>query len=391
MSSSRASFGKGARVGGEERLAHHLEVGEKRVRARVAARLKALGARQSLAGQGDHPAQRLARVLALGQRGGFGDDDGGALERTIERGGVGQPLLGRRQRVGQPHQVTVVAGEDGVAKQGQRALGDRLVDEGVAVAVRAHPGAEAPGQREGVGIERAERILERGVQAALRAWDDVEQDVLEIVEAGLDLVEHLGLLAALHGVLPQRFHGRPQHAVFVVLLALGGPEAVARLEAGARFGEEPLGGAPSCFGRVGGEDVAELDLTQRGQHFVARGAAFAQLGQDGRQRLGHARRPAFALAPGQLAGPLDVLGEVDELEVEGERTRDLGRRLGVERAGARRERLARFLAVLFPRPLGRQAHRLHVLEEGLSTVRTEHLAQGVSDQPHVVCESFAPS
>ncbi len=252
---------------------------------------------------------------------------------------AGQLLLVARDRleqlgrdvgeaVGDAHGAGEVAHFVAVAGRGERAgVVERGVDRvgtsiGVAVLVAADPGAER--ERRDLGIDAGDEPAQLGLDAGRV----VEQHALEEPETVADLVDHARAALADLVRLPERRDLLEQSTLDAG--ATGGRQVVL-VEAAQQLPHAHLRGertATGRLGRVGGQHELDADLLgERAQPKIV-DAHSSELGDGVGQRL--ARRVTVVLAGAAATDAVQLLGEVDELEVERERAQHIGASARVE-------------------------------------------------------------
>jgi hypothetical protein len=225
---------------------------------------------------------------------------------------VGAQLVDDRQRVAQ--RVGVLELEDGERGRRQHV--------GVAVAVAADPAAEA--QRAGVDGEVDAEPRELVDQRLERVGHRVAVQLVEVVDGVARLVDHVGLGHAQLVALPQELDELLEAALDAALRGFAdGPLAL--VEEGRDLAQLGQHRAPRGLGRVGREDRAHRQVGDVGAQLA---------GPDVRARdpLDGLRQPRPALhARGlQLAGAVDLLGHVGQVEVGREGAHEADRRERVD-------------------------------------------------------------
>ena len=270
----------------------------------------------------------------------------------------------------------------------QRLLGRGDRNRGVAVAVAADPAREA---QEAVGHRRAGVMAGHG---ALERGRDLGGEIverrLEVVEAVPDLVHGVGTVGARLFRLPQR-HQLLAQCLERCALLLGCPrlgiERPQQLRDPRQLGEHR---APLGLGRVRGEDRLDQQPVDERRELGLGDARVPQLADRGLDRLGHrpARARGFALAPAQHAHALALLGQVDELEVRGERLQHAAR-LGERQAfDPLQQPLAGCLVPGAVR-LGQGTHLLDEVEERLALLLDDRLPEQVPEPVDVLAQTVA--
>jgi hypothetical protein len=245
-------------------------------------------------------------------------------DRLPERVADVDPAAVLAQHAGESLQRVEVLLDDDRALAFERVGGHLGRDERVAVAVRPGPRAELEqfGHVD-VGVLLVDDVLELLVHLA----DDVEEDVLDVVLDVSRLV--LGLRPAVTDLrrLPEARHLGVDLVPHVLELLVGQPALVDLFEVrrdGAELGFHRL---PARLGRVGRERRFDEHVVEDPLDGLGVGVG---LGQP-LDRLFEPvlERPCLRGLP-VGADPLALLGEVDELEVRGERAGDDARAAGVE-------------------------------------------------------------
>ena len=243
-------------------------------------------------------------VLAAGQpldqrRVLVGGPVGGRPQRCRRRGGQGVEGERRRQPLGGIGQ----SGEYVVGLDVERLAGDRRGDVGVAVSVTADPAAQTHGRwaRSAAGCRRRRRpapTRTRGRRSAPSRTATPSKTAIAVRTSSIG-----------PGFSERQLRGAPERGDLLeqLALALG---LVRQVDGQPHPVDRGDGCPPARLGRVGGQHRVHLELgQQRGQPLRREPA------DDARERVGPVARRA---AP-QGAYALALLGQVDELEVDGER------------------------------------------------------------------------
>ena len=310
----------------QQRVAHQREVGEqlggadvvapglvaaarRQARARVEQLLAHAGELQPVGLLG---VQAPVALVELGQALEVGGQRGlqlGRDARDAHRGGeVGAQLVDDRQRVAQ--RVGVLELQD--VERGRRQ------HVGVAVAVAADPAAEA--QRASVDREVDAEAGELVDQRLERVGHRVAVQLVEVVDGVARLVDDVGLGHAQLVALPQQLDELLEPALDAALRGVAhGPLAL--VEQGGDLAQLGQHRAPRGLGGVGGE---------HGAHREVRDVRAQLAGRDrgARDPLDGLRQPRAALdARGlELAGAVDLLGHVGQVEVGREGAHEADRR-----------------------------------------------------------------
>jgi len=230
-----------------------------------------------------------------------------------------------------------------------------------------------------------------GVQRAVDHRGQAEQRLVEDRQHGTDLVDRAD------GLDPQR-RGEPEQ---LDLLAQPPPDLrVAGRAVLFQFldeaGDPPQRGGhrPAArLGGVGGQHQVHPEPAERLVEPVPVRSG-AELRHGGGQRL--APRALAGGLPEQGAHPLPLLGQVDQVEVDGER---LGDQLGAVQRPPRHQRgdLVRAGAIGGPGPGpggdDRAPQPLHVVEQILPAAVADHLTEQVTEQPDIAphgCRQLLP-
>ena len=208
-----------------------------------------------------------------------------------------------------------VGREDEAALSFERIRGHAGRDERVAVAVAPRPRPEADERRDVVvGQSRA---VERHPDRPVELGDDVEQRVLEVPVDVPNLVLGLGPSDADLSRVPEAGHLGLERRLEAIALVVGQAALVEGLEGLGDRPELRLDGLAPGLRRVGGERRLDHDVVEDPLDGPRIGRV--ELGDGGLDALGE--RPQLLAAP-ELADALALLGEVDQLEVRGERPGD---------------------------------------------------------------------
>ena len=348
-------------VRGERRL-HHGQLRVQRARARVAA-----GPGRGLAGQrrarppqalGDG-AQPLA-VRLLGEPPPELPDGLGQLLRVARERAAEPPVQPLRRDPGghglhQPRRDRLVATEQVLRLEAGGVERDIRGDTRVPVTVRADPRPEPehrgrerrPGAAvagvggEGLAARRAilQRRDQRPVERALEARHGREQRLVEDRERGPDLVERRRRDRAQVAGVPQDRDLLAQPTAEVGVLVRGREGVVELVQQPPDAPQRDQQRAPAGLGGMGGEHGMD---PQAADHRPQRGRSVVRREAGDRLADGVVDRaaPGPAGARPEHADPLPLLGQVDELEVEGERLGHGGRIGDVERGHVGRQPLA---------------------------------------------------
>jgi hypothetical protein len=308
--------------------------------------------------------QRAVRVEAFEHRRGYAH----AVERLRE----------------QPRELRAfgaVALDDDVPLPAQRRRDGRGVRVRIAVHVAAGPVGEAQQPRQGragaVDVDDGafERFVERRHDAVDRVGE-VEVDMFELVEHARSLAGDVG---GLPGAGQRHAQARP------IDLALG------RGARADQIGDQRTHDllllleqdAPRHFGRMRGEHGFDVDARQRGEQDVRADAGLAQAQQNVVQAVG-LRRCTGDLVIAPAPDALHALGDVDHLEIGGERARDGFRGGRVQAVELARQCVERG-GLAAPRD-GCRARRLDAGVEGFAILLDEQFADEAAEPAHVLAQ-----
>jgi hypothetical protein len=273
------------------------------------------------------------------------------------------------------------------AVEAQRLGRDRRCDVRVPVPVAADP----RGQAEPPSGDGQPRIVlgHRGDELGVHAWQHVPERVLHEVEPGADLVGDLGPCGAGPVREPERGDLGPdgclgrgallRQQIVPVEVGQGGGDALELREHAPALG----------LGRVCGDHELDPQGLQQGRHLVAGDAAPAELGHGLADGLADRPRGQLPGTPPKLLDPVDLFGQVDEIEVEREGGRDRARRVGQERRDLLREVSGRARVPSAAR-LGQRADPLLDLQQRRRLLGEQHLAQQVPEQMDRVRQRQVP-
>ena len=316
------AVGLPVRPGGGQGLLDGAQVGEERLGVRVGQVGVALaGGAQPGGGVQQEPAVRLVG-RAVGdlrqQRRLSGAGRGERIEQGL-RGG-GEVAVGG-EGAGDPVAGGLQAAQHVLGLDAHRLAGHLVGDVGVAVAVAADPGPVAD-ERHGPGRADAGALGVQGpVQGTVDVRDDGEDGLVEGRQGGAHLVERVEPGVAQLGGAPEQVDLLQQAAVRLGGLGAALVGAVPGVELGADPQDGGGDGAAAGLGGVGGEHGVELHARDQRVEVLLSPGALAD-GADGRGQ-GLAGRVGGVVALAQRAHALVLLGQVGEVEVDGEGARDL--------------------------------------------------------------------
>ncbi|MDR6117543.1 hypothetical protein QE370_000727 [Aeromicrobium sp. SORGH_AS981] len=359
-------------AGRQHRVAHEREVAHQLVEAEVVATGLVRGVVDETVAGAQQPHAHEAQLETVGLVGIEATDRAprdrqrlGVLREAVEqllagldharrRGHLGEQVVDHRHQLGEPRRVLQV----------QHVERDLRRDVRVAVAVAAGPRAEA--QRSGRRRQLDADARGLPVELVEQARHDLRRDRAQVVDGGTRLVERLGLDDPQLVGLPQQVDQLGQTSL-VGRGVRGGATRV--LEVAHDLGDlaqQPQHRAPARLGGVGGEHGAVLHAGEHVGQLLGRQAAVGEGLLDAPEG---ARERALA-AQRQLLPAVQLLGDVDQLEVQGERPGQHHGALGLQ-AVERLTQLAR------PRagPSREVPHPLHQLEQLRALVAGERLAQ----------------
>ncbi len=310
-----------------------------------------------------------------------------AQEHAVGLAGLAHPGAqlragpGHRQLVVQPLDLAQVQLGRLPARQQADLGGDRRRDVGVAVAVAAHPGAEAHRGR----VERqplAGGVEQRPIQLAQVGGQGVPQDLIEQHQPGPGLVDRGGAPAPQLIGLPDGLDLAPQ--VLRRRRPLLGQQVgpVARRQ---RLGDAPVllqQGPARRLGGVGGQHQLHVQRAHRLVQPLGRHPALQEPGEGlGDGPAGPRRAQALAPQP----HPVLLLGDVGERQEVGEGPGQRHRLGHGQRPQQRPQRLRRL------RPagaglLGQGPHPLHQRVQRGALLGAQGLAQQIAQQAHVLAQ-----
>jgi hypothetical protein len=301
-------------------------------------------------------------------------------------------VFGHAEVALQALQVVFVEAERGLAMHEQRVLGDGRGHGGVAVAVAAHPGAEA---QERGHFERLSRVraLQRLLEVGVDAGHHLPEGMLEVVEAVVDLVEHGGRAAVHFFAQPEGGDLLADAVLHVRALARGQALVFEDLGEAGQAAQLVQDGAPPRFGRMGGEHGLHEQAAQPVLQDVRRHLRLRGQGHRLRDRLlvGADGGLHLALALAQHAQAVVLLRHVHEVEIRRERADDEARLVQAQSFRAVQEGLALRAEVARPAALGPQGLGLgpvflHEGEAGLAFLLAQDLAEHAAQRVDVAAE-----
>ncbi len=268
-------------------------------------------------------------------------------------------------------------------------LGDRGRDVGVPVPVTPDPAPEGEevGHREDLA---GPGPLQGQAEAGLHLWHEVEQGLLEVVQAAADLVEDGGLRVPGVLGLPEGDDELTEPGGLGIALVGRQRAGVQPLE-GLRHLRELQEHRPALGLRgVGGEDRHHRQPRDQRARLVGQHPLVPKPHEGGLHGLGHR-----SVLPPRLVGTLAedpdallLLGQVDEGEVAGEgldHPLGLGQRQRLDAGQKPRPRLG----VSRPVRLGQAAHILDQVEEGLSLLLDDGLPEEVAEPVNLLAKVVA--
>ncbi len=249
----------------------------------------------------------------------------------------------------------------------------RRRDVGVAVAVAAGPGAEAQRPRRLGQLDAHARGL--AVELVEQVGHDLRRDRAQVVHGRPRLVLRLGLHHAQLVGLPQQVDELGQATLDRGRLRRRSPGVLELERHLGDLAQQPQHGPPARLGGVRREHRSVLDLAEHRAQQLRVDAAVGEGLLDAAER----RRERSLGVDGELLPAVQLLGDVDQLEVEGERPREHDGALGLELVeGGAQLRGAR-AAVGSP---GEVAHALDQLEQLGALVAGERLAEQRRELAH---------
>ena len=307
----------------DEGLLHGAQIGQQRVGVAI----REIGVALACGGDpaGDQQHRALVR-LDVGALGGIRGTVLVGVRQTLQqaeqlRGGRGR-VLGQRERLGDPHGGALQAQQDVLRTDRRGLLRDGGGHERVAVAVAAHPRAEADEGTDDGCPAAGSGSLQRIVDAPVDVRDGRVESLVEDCHDGTHLVDRRRLLR------PQRRRA-PERVDLLQHAPLRTPLVRAAVERGIALGEQSHqtsdAGGHRATARLGGmsrEHGVKAHRLQTGE-----GGVVADLRRQAHEGRGHRVGRVLSLrAPVALAQDTHTLvffGEVDEMEVDRERTGDL--------------------------------------------------------------------
>ena len=248
-------------------------------------------------------------------------------------------------------------------------------DVRVAVPVAADPGAEP--DRDLVGRQLDAEAPDLDGDLVEQVGHDAAEQLVEVVDDRACLVDGVGAVQPQLVGLPQQVHDLGEPALEPVLLVAGDPRIVALLE---DLGDGPhlaQDGPPGGLRGVRREHGAQLEPVEDVADEVA---VEVGVGEPGDRPV---QRPARLCSGRELVDPVDLLGDVREVEVGVERAHELDRGDQVEVLEQAGE-LVRGAGPLVAACLLAQApDLLDEVEEILALLAHDGLAEQPAEQPDV--------
>ena len=244
-------------------------------------------------------------------------------ERRLDRQGG----LGDRQRADKFHQLLPMPLQRGRAAGLQGAAGDLVGDEWIAVPIAADPRAEFDEGRYIDGV-LAELSLERLLRLGDQFRCDLEQRLVEKVQAPGYFLLHIGLLQAQFAGQPQQFDLVAQRIHQRRAFARRPPR---RLEIHQQPVDAPMPlqhGDALGLGGMGGEHRAHTQLAQLRADGLGRHTALRSRGDHLCEGARHMLRPAIGIDLAALAHRTVLLGNAQQLEHHALRLQRAGKTIG---------------------------------------------------------------
>ncbi len=263
-----------------------------------------------------------------------------------------------------------------------------LVTQRVAVAVAADPRSE-PDEGRHLRRSRARAISgQRRLRPSVDLRHHCKEHVVEGRHRGAYLVQRPGALGPQLGRPPQHVDLLEQTPAYLRLLRGAQPGVVAAVQ---QLGDAPDAGGdrpPTCLGGVRSENGSELQTRQQP---LGLGAAVQPRHLLDRRGDRAGQWPVGLVGRTQRADPVVFLGDIDKVEVDGERAGDI---LGPLDPPGRDQLLGLRRGILrhrFVLVVGRDrqfAQPLDVGQQPCAAVLTKDLAEGVAEQADVGAQRF---
>ena len=321
------------------------------------------------------PGGDLGQQFRVGRRGGG--------QRPAQAGGGRRGLLVEGQRAADPAGRILQRPQHVVGLDGRGLPGDRRGHIRVAVPVGTHPAAEPQEGRHRGGPGLGALLGQRTVEFPVHDGYHPEQRLVERRHDRADLVDRVHRLDPQLGCPPQQVDALLQGAPRLGPVSGPGPpvvEGAEQLVDAAQHGDH--GPSPRLGGMRGQYQVDAQRSEQLGQLLLP--AVVADLGHRGRERLAH--RIGTGVTLPHEADALMFLGQVDEVEVDGEGPGHLLGPVQVPGADQGRDRVrgavTRLVAGIdhdVPEPLHVGQH----VRAGLRVRVADDLPEDVAQQPDV--------
>ena len=257
-------------------------------------------------------------------------------------------------------------------------------DEWVAVAVAAHPRAEAQRHRIPHELHRSWQGAEHPSRLSHQLRDGVPEDAVEDVEKLSHLLDDRGTAVAQLVALPQGVDVHTGLEIDGVALGVR-VGVVAKQEQLVQARELVLRGAALALGGVGGEDWAQLQLRESLRQVLWADSVFVQR-MHRRVERAELRGRTHPCVMTAAANPVGLLRHVHEPEVEAERADD---RLGARQLpGADKSGDLLAVALIVTSGLAETPELLDVLEHVGAGEHIDGTPESSAEASHVVLEGL---
>ncbi len=309
------------RAGRRERILEAAEIIEQLARPRISNRqVGATGCADTLGDEQEELPVRLSRGAFLDGCGASADDVPRRAEAAEEarRGRRGRGIGGQGGADAgggrlQPAEDVLRLDEHRLARH----LGGDLR---ISVAITADPASESQKGRRGRQLHARGDTVEPGAELPVDGRDQSEEGLVEDAHEGANLIERLQLLAAQLGGAPETVDLLQQPPSGLRLRRLRCPRSVQPIELLAHPSKDRGHGASTRFGGMRGEYRVHAKCRKQSvQALVSELRAHRVKG--GCEPFRRTGRIEVGLP--QRASAIPLFGQVDEVEIAGERTRDL--------------------------------------------------------------------
>ena len=331
-----------------------------------------------------------------------------ACDEGFDGGGDGDLLGGAAELVEEHLQAAAVVGEEQIARHGEGVARGDGVDEGIAVAIAADPGAELDQLREGGEVDGGEvcgaacgrggeRDSECGGDLVVEDGEGAEERGLVVVEGHADLVADGGARGADVVGLPEGGDLGEEVAFEGVELGGADGDAVELLEEVGDAAALEHDGAARDLGGMRGEDGGDTDAIEEAEDGGAVEPGLAKGGEGSAQAAALGRRVGAEVGGEASALAVVGLGEVDEFEVEGEGAGEAVGAVGVGgelvdaeegllQVGAGRGQVSGAGGLGLAARDGGAAEALDGLEEGVACLLAQHGAEQDAERTDVAAQ-----